>query len=299
MRRFYAKILLFGEYSVIAGSDAMTLPHYKYSGCLSFPSGKMEEHQLNSNRILQAFHGYLLNIRIDENIRFDLDAFKNDLSNGLYFESSIPVHYGLGSSGALVAAVFDKYSFYDLGRLVPADLKELFSRAESFFHGKSSGVDPISVFMENLLVIDNLGIRKIRETANLNIRDCFCLLDTGIIAKTENFVSIFQNKLKEASYFEKFNKEYVPLINTTIRETTEFGSIKITGRMHTISSMQLHLFREMIPESMIQLWETGLASGEYYLKLCGSGGGGYLIVYSHLLPLHELNTLFKLPLEKI
>ena len=31
------------------------------------------------------------------------------IKSGLYFESSIPIGYGIGSSGALVAALYEKY----------------------------------------------------------------------------------------------------------------------------------------------------------------------------------------------
>ena len=43
-------------------------------------------------------------------IDFDIDAFKQDVENGMYFQSSIPQGFGVGSSGALVAAVYGKYT---------------------------------------------------------------------------------------------------------------------------------------------------------------------------------------------
>src|SRR5690242_20746449 len=39
----------------------------------------------------------------------DLAALENDLNKGLYFDSSIPQGFGVGSSGALVAAIYDQY----------------------------------------------------------------------------------------------------------------------------------------------------------------------------------------------
>ena len=43
-------------------------------------------------------------------VHFDLAALKKDISLGLYFDSSIPQGYGVGSSGALVASIYDKYA---------------------------------------------------------------------------------------------------------------------------------------------------------------------------------------------
>ena len=43
-------------------------------------------------------------------VEFDLDAFSNDIEGGMYFDSSIPQGYGVGSSGALVASIYDRYA---------------------------------------------------------------------------------------------------------------------------------------------------------------------------------------------
>jgi len=36
----------------------------------------------------------------------------------------------------------------------------------------------------------------------------------------------------------------------------------------------------MIPSAFHQVWEQGLRTNEYYLKLCGSGGGGYILGFT-------------------
>ena len=36
----------------------------------------------------------------------------------------------------------------------------------------------------------------------------------------------------------------------------------------------------MIPNKFDLIWKKGLNSNEYYLKLCGSGGGGYILGFS-------------------
>jgi mevalonate kinase len=33
----------------------------------------------------------------------------------------------------------------------------------------------------------------------------------------------------------------------------------------------------MIPKNFQTIWRDGLISEEYYLKLCGAGGGGFLL----------------------
>ena len=39
----------------------------------------------------------------------DTDAFAQNLSKGLYFDANIPTGYGVGSSGALCAAILSKF----------------------------------------------------------------------------------------------------------------------------------------------------------------------------------------------
>ena len=35
----------------------------------------------------------------------------------------------------------------------------------------------------------------------------------------------------------------------------------------------------MIPNQLIDNWEEGLKSDLYYMKLCGSGGGGFFLLF--------------------
>ena len=61
----------------------------------------------------------------------------SDIENGLYFESTIPESYGLGSSGAVVAAIYESYKQEVGVDLEINDLKLILSNIESFFHGQS------------------------------------------------------------------------------------------------------------------------------------------------------------------
>jgi mevalonate kinase len=48
-----------------------------------------------------------------------------------------------------------------------------------------------------------------------------------------------------------------------------------------VSQMQLKLFRPMIPKSIQLLFEEGITNNDYLLKLCGSGGGGFMLGFSN------------------
>ena len=36
----------------------------------------------------------------------------------------------------------------------------------------------------------------------------------------------------------------------------------------------------MIPKNFHNIWAKGIESNDYFLKLCGSGGGGYILGFS-------------------
>ena len=97
-------------------------------------------------------------------VNFNIKQLRKDLANGLYFDSSIPQGYGIGSSGALVAAVYDRYAnskitiLENLTRDKLLKLKQIFGLMESFFHGKSSGLDPLNSFLSLPILIHSKDI---------------------------------------------------------------------------------------------------------------------------------------------
>jgi len=36
----------------------------------------------------------------------------------------------------------------------------------------------------------------------------------------------------------------------------------------------------MIPKQFHEVWKNGIETNEYFLKLCGSGGGGYILGFT-------------------
>ena len=156
---FYSKILLFGEYGIIKDSKGLSIPYNFYNGALKTDKN-LSEVALKSNESLKRFVVYLQ--KIDSKlVTFDFDKLQANVSQGMYFDSSIPQGYGVGSSGALVAAIYDKYAFdkitvlENLTREKLLKLKAIFSEMESFFHGKSSGLDPLNSYLSIPILINS------------------------------------------------------------------------------------------------------------------------------------------------
>ena len=129
---FYSKILLFGEYGIIEDSKGLSIPYNFFNGALKISDYSSEESK-KSNSILRHFSDYLKTI----DINLDLNSLDKHIEKGMYFDSSIPRGYGIGSSGALVAAVYDKYAINkitvleNLTREKLLILKEIFSKSGS------------------------------------------------------------------------------------------------------------------------------------------------------------------------
>ena len=108
---FYSKILLFGEYGIIKDSKGLSIPYNFYNGALKVDENPSEE-AIRSNNSLKRFADYLKNLETENPglVNFDFESLYSDIDKGMYFDSSIPQGYGVGSSGALVAAIYDEYA---------------------------------------------------------------------------------------------------------------------------------------------------------------------------------------------
>jgi mevalonate kinase len=284
-RSYSSKLLLFGEYSVLLGSPALSIPFHRFSARLSFSNGIRHDDQAGrSNHQLRKFCDYLEKQPELFRHALDLDGFSKDLAGGLFFESGIPVSYGLGSSGALCAAVYGSYGMTQVvkagtGSNELARLRSMFGAMESFFHGKSSGFDPLVIYMNAPLCIDRQGQLSVAEISAdfRDSGDTFFLADTGRQGKTGALVP---------GFLARFAPDGRPAPEG-LRLSDAAGRCVdglLTGNLHLfrqsvqeLSSLQLDGLRAMIPDSMIPHWKEGLGSGLFHLKLCGSGGGGYLL----------------------
>ena len=150
---YYGKILLFGEYGIIQDSMGLSIPYTDYNGKFLFDNNTKESR--DSNQLLIKFYHHLLILQ-DKNelpCSLDLTQFKSDLDNGLHFDSSIPQGFGIGSSGAIVAAIYDRYCVENkidaesqISNENILELKNTFKL--NFYHGTSSGLDPLICYLK-------------------------------------------------------------------------------------------------------------------------------------------------------
>ncbi|MGY8943445.1 MAG: mevalonate kinase family protein [Flavobacteriales bacterium] len=282
---FYAKILLFGEYGIIKDSKGLAIPYNAYRGALK-TSESLLGNALESNQNLDRFYKYLAALQTDL-VSFNLVSFKKDVENGMYFDSSIPQGYGVGSSGALVASIYDKYAankttvLENLTRDKLLNLKAVFALMESFFHGKSSGLDPLNSYLSLPILINSkdhvepAGIPSQKEG-----KGAVFLLDSEQVGETEPMVNIFMNKMKNEGFRKMISEEFSTTTDACIEDFLQGNVKSLFGNVKSLSKIVLTNFKPMIPDAFHKVWEKGIATNDYYLKLCGSGGGGYILGFT-------------------
>lgn len=282
---FYAKILLFGEYGIIKDSKGLAIPYNSYQGALKITEQPSEEHR-SSNKNLKQFYNYLVQLDSDL-VSFNLEQFSLDINAGMYFDSSIPQGYGVGSSGALVASIYDKYAndkitvLENLTREKLLSLKHIFSLMESFFHGKSSGLDPLNSYLSLPILINSkdhleaTGIPSQKEG-----KGAVFLLDSEITGETAPMVNIFMNKMKNEGFRRMINEDFARHTDACIEDFLHGNVKSLFGNVKQLSKVVLSNFKPMIPKAFHKLWQQGIDTNSYYLKLCGSGGGGYILGFT-------------------
>ncbi len=290
---FYAKIMLFGEYSVICDSMGLAIPYTHFRGELSLTNEDKYtdlEFAQKSNQQLREFHKYLKKLANEGKLLADLNLpkFEKELKKNLYFESTIPQGFGIGSSGALCAAIYDRYSVEP----IPNDrhlkesqilkLRKLFSQMESFFHGVSSGIDPLNCYLKYPVLIKSknelsmVGIPRNKH----NKEGAIFLINTGNPGKTEPLVNLFFEKCKDYGFFKKIKNEMIPYNDNCIKSLVKGETKEFFSNLKSLSKFLLKNLSPMIPETFKEVWNVGIESSSYYLKLCGSGGGGFLLGFT-------------------
>jgi len=283
---FYSKILLFGEYGIIKNSKGISIPYDLFKGFLKI--GDLNNKIVKkSNGKLNDFYRYLVSSN-EINSLFDLEQFKSDIDGGLYFESSIPQGYGIGSSGALVAAVYDSYAIDKVTILENLDsekilsLKKVFSIMESFFHGKSSGLDPLNSYLSLPILINSKT--DIKTTGipfqNRKGKGGFFIIDSGLSSDTESLVKYFIESMNNEDFKNIFESSFVNVTDKCVDDFLDGNFKNLFTNIKRLSKIVLDNFKPMIPDEFHDLRKKGIDSGSYFLKLCGSGGGGYILGFA-------------------
>ena len=273
--RYYSKVILFGEYSMIFDSTALMVPLKQFSAQWRFASHLSAQGSAASNASLQRFADYL---STTENLKdiIDIQRLNHDLNYGLFLDSNVPSGYGLGSSGTLVAAVYDAYAKEKTHDYLK--LKEIFGKMESYFHGSSSGIDPLQCYLGKPFKITPKNVEVLKdEFLKQDIH--ICLIDTKIKSNTKPLVNHFKAQRENPLFLHRFQKEYVPYVKKCLNALIWNDKKVFFNSLKRLTKGQLTFLRQMIADNTLSLFETDY-DFNFGVKISGSGGGGYVLGFT-------------------
>jgi mevalonate kinase len=286
---YYGKILLFGEYGIIEDSMGLSIPYSDYNGKFLI-SKESNPKSRKSNRQLYSFYQNLVELQSSSSLpcSLDLKAFENDLNNNIYFDSSIPQGFGIGSSGAIVAATYDRYcnknkidSVKEIQNESIIKLKSIFSKLESFYHGTSSGLDPLICYLNlPILIKSKTDLGTVGIPDSNNGKGAVFLLNTGEVGNTQPLVQHFLERCKEEGFRKMLKNKFKKYNDASIDAFLKNEGKCLLKNVKSLSKVLYENFQPMIPKLYRDLWKEGIDTNSYYLKLCGSGGGGYILGFT-------------------
>jgi len=287
---FNSKILLFGEYGIIQNSMGLSIPYDSFKGNLAFKKEGQPspDSTTESNASLLRFATYLNTLQNSGELhaKMDMERLFADIERGIYFESSIPQGFGVGSSGALVAALYDEYAINkveanDINKKGLKELKKVFSQMESYFHGTSSGMDPLICYIDlPVLIKSKTNLDTVVLPEEKAGQGAIFLIDTGRPGRTQPLVQYFLEKCQEKDFVDMCREKFIPYNDQCIKDFLKGETKSLFANLYHLSYFLLENLEPMVPKLFRGVWKRGLDSGAYYLKLCGSGGGGFILGFT-------------------
>lgn len=291
MESVHSKILVFGEYGVLHNGMALTIPFSKFSGELCYPKDEESSMAILSNKGIREFFKHILENHTDDTFKLNVNKLSQELDKGLFFKSDIPQGFGLGSSGALVAAVFLRYldkagDFKDELKHLTMEhiqsLKSCLGSLEGHFHGKSSGIDPLSIIINKpLLLKSNKEIEKVDIPAyDEDGKNVLFLLNTRIARNSEKLIKQFNSACEKEGFQKKLETKFIEYTNAGITDFLKGDTESFYQNLEKLVKFQLDEMHYLIPEKYQSIVKQGLDTKDYFLKICGAGGGGYMIGFT-------------------
>lgn len=257
-----AKVLLFGEHTVLRGGRGLAVPYTRRG--LRWVRDRPDE-------ALLAFCDYLRVAFADRGL-LNTDALEDFLANDWRLAGDIPVGYGLGSSGAVCAAIWDRFATPRGKFLTGEDLRQALARMEQHFHGSSSGTDPLVCYLGRPVMLGEGAPRPATLPPDWN--DRFFLVDTGTERKAARLIQNFTSRYDaDAGFARAVDTHWREPADRAIAALLGGKPTEVTLQTSVISEFQHSELPDFIPPRFHGRW-----SGEHYvLKLCGAGGGGMLL----------------------
>ncbi len=277
---------MLGEHTVLHGSAAYAVPLRRYTARIASLNSSPEVHQLPIKEGIHAnfdFEKWLAFAKTSEILadKLDFDRWEREATElGVY--ADIPIGYGLGSSGAITAEAYRRYLIGEVPN--PTLLRKQLGALECFFHGKSSGLDPLVSFLNKAVYISPTGgIEVVEVTETFPVaspRGGWFLLDSGQPRAGKDAITRFGESCKNEQWKRDVLLPMNELVETLAKGFKSESMIGLTPKLKALCSLQLTELAFLIPMHIATLWKAWLQEDVAYLKLCGAGGGGFFLGYA-------------------
>lgn len=285
-----AKLLLFGEHLLLLGASALAVPVPAFGGHWT---------QYRDVPVAASLRGFAENLVLTSRQDIDVERFKHEIGQGMCFDSNIPEGYGLGSSGAVCAAVYDGFAREKTAS--PPALKAIFARMEGYFHGQSSGIDPLTSYLRQTILIQNKTEVMPVEAAVWPEQPVVFLLDSRLPRQTGPLVQWFLEQSQQTIWRERLERELLPAHEAMVQGWLQAQADPFWPALRQVSRFQFEHFHPMVPATLRDTWRKGLDHPDLAFKICGAGGGGFLLGFArHAAAMASLSDIGPLvfPFEK-
>jgi mevalonate kinase len=285
-RNYPAKLLMFGEHVLLLGAPALAVPLTAFAGRWT----RREE----PNPYLQKMLAFAASAQLNGITGLDTTMFRSEVEQGLYFDSNIPTGYGLGSSGSFCAAVYDRYMREPANDL--AVLKHQLAQMEGFFHGNSSGIDPLTSYLNApVLIRGNAQVEQAVQTDWDQNAPIIFLLDSTLPRQSQPLIDWFLEQSKTTLFAQFLENHYLMAHQALVESWLKAKESDFWKNLRLVSQMQWEQFVPMIPSTVKEVWARSLSHQQYTLKICGAGGGGFVLGFTrNRSMLKDLESQFKL-----
>ena len=93
-------------------------------------------------------------------------------------------------------------------------------------------------------------------------------------------VDVFFKSMENKNYSKMIRNDFIRITDSCVDNFLEGNFKSLFLDIKNLSKVVLENFKPMIPKDFHNIWAKGIESNDYFLKLCGSGGGGYILGFS-------------------
>lgn len=290
-----AKIILFGEHTVVYGHPAIAAPVHEVEARVTITAQPTRSGPPEIEAPQIGLKTTLDRLQADHPIAcaFQLVAEALGLDHWPAFHlrltSSIPVASGMGSSAATAVALVRALSAFMGHPLSDSEVCALAYRLEQRHHGTPSGIDnTVITFARPIFFVRHQPVEFLTFAKPLHL----LIGDTGIKGLTREAVAGVRQRLEQdpIGYGNLF--QAIADLTHRAKEALMQGETEVVGTLMTENHRLLVEMGVSSPE-LNRLVEAALGAGALGAKLSGGGQGGIMIALVHPQNVHQVEQALR------